>query len=139
MNKKIIQITFFSLAVIFLLLMVEMFVPGVGAKLFKFLGPVVLFAEWGLFALLGAILLFLTIKNKVKEPLRKFLLLTGVSAAGFVIFVLLHNLTSGLLSALFNKEIEEPVFFILATIVCPIGFLVGAIRSAIIFFKKDAK
>jgi hypothetical protein len=92
--------------------------------------PVVFLPAIVVFALLGAALLFLTVKTKVEGILKKFLLLTGASSVGLPVFVLLHNVVSGL----FN--IEEPVFFIIATIVCPIGFLVGAIGSIVLAIKN---
>jgi hypothetical protein len=61
--------------------------------------------------------------------LKKYLILAGASAAGFFIFVILHNLVSGLVG-------EEPVFFVLAVLVCPIGFVVGVVGSGIQLFRK---
>jgi hypothetical protein len=81
---------------------------------------------------LGVTLLVLTVKQKVPGLLKKFLLLMGSSAAGLTVFVILHNLISGL----FN--IEEAVFFILATIVCPIGFLVGAVGTIVLAAKNKS-
>ncbi len=133
---KLLKITFSLLVVVFVLIMVGMFIPGINTKLFRIVGPVIVFFEWGAFILLGTILIILTLKNKLVGSLKKFLLLTGISAVSFIIFVLLHNLTSGLLSVIFKKEIEEPVFFILAVIGCPIGFLIGAISSIVLFIKQ---
>ncbi len=81
------------------------------------------------FFLLGVTLIVLTVKTKVGGMLKKFLLLTGASAVGLLVFAILHNLVS----ALFN--IEEAVFFIIATIVCPIGFLVGVVGSIVLAAK----
>jgi hypothetical protein len=75
---------------------------------------------------LGVTLLVLTVKTKVARRLKKFLLLTEASFVGLPVFILLHNAVS----ALFNTE--EAVFFALATIVCPISFLVGAAGSIIL-------
>jgi len=85
-----------------------------------------------IFLILGVALLVLTIKKKVEGNLKKFLLLTGASAAGLPVFAVLHNVVSGL----FN--IEEPVFFILATMVCPISFLVGAIGTIVLTTKNKS-
>ena len=53
---------------------------------------------------------------------------------GLPISILLHNAVS----RLFN--IEEPVFFIMAIFVCPIGFLVGAVGTIVLAIKnKQAK
>ena len=124
-----IKITFSLMVLVFVLILTGMFIPGVNAKLFEMAGPVIVFSEWIVFLLLGAILIILTLKKKVEGPIKKFLMLTGISSVGFLVFVVLHNLVSGLLSMIFNSEIEEPVFFILAVIVCPLGFLIGAIGS----------
>jgi hypothetical protein len=49
---------------------------------------------------------------------------------GLPVFGILHNAVSGL----FN--IEEPVFFILAAIVCPLGLLVGAVGLIVLAIKN---
>jgi hypothetical protein len=66
----------------------------------------------------------------------KFLKLIIVSIIGFFLFAILHNLVSVVASRLFNKEIEEPLFFILATLVCPMGLIVGIIGTIIHLIKK---
>ncbi len=83
------------------------------------------FAAWAFFTGLGIVLIVLTMKQKVAGKLKVLLLLTGASATGFLVFVILHNLVSALLN------IEEPVFFILAVIMCPLGFLVGTVGTII--------
>jgi hypothetical protein len=99
-----------------------------------------------IFCTLAITLLVLTLK--LKEPLmqRIFFLLTGASAAAIPIFAILHNVIYGLLILLFGKEFwgkggDEPVFFILAVIVCPILFIVGMIGSIVLLisdrFRKN--
>ena len=127
MVKIPIKITFSLLVVVFILILIGMFVPVIEAKLFEITGPAIVFFEWATFLLLGAILIILTLKDKVGGFLKKFLLLTGISAVGFIVFILLHNLVSALLSTFLNKQIEEPICFILALFICPIGFLIGSI------------
>ena len=78
---------------------------------------------------LGVTLLVLTAKAKAERRLKKFLLSTGASAVGLPVFAVLHNLVS----ALFNTE--EAVLFTIATIICPIGFLVGAVGSIVLAIK----
>jgi len=92
-----------------------------------------------LLLLLAIVLIILIKKIKPQGMLKKFLILAGVSVAGFFISVLLHNLISGLLSQLLKKEIEEPVFFILATIICPLGLMAGVIGSIIQLIKERGK
>jgi hypothetical protein len=75
---------------------------------------------------LGVTLLVLTAKAKMRIGLKKFLLLTEASFVGFPVFVILHNAVSALLNT------EEAVFFTLATILCPLGFLVGAVGSIVL-------
>jgi hypothetical protein len=92
------------------------------------------------FFALAIALLVLTVK--LKEPLirRIFFLLTGASAVGIPIFVILHNLVYGLFFA--GKQGDEAVFFILAVIVCPALFVVGMLGSIVLGiygnFKKGA-
>jgi hypothetical protein len=92
---------------------------------------------------LGVTLLFLTVKTKVRGMLKKFFLLTGASAVGLPVFVLLHNAVYGLFIYFFGANFwnvtggDEPVFFILATMVCPIAFLVGAIGSIVLGVRKS--
>ncbi len=49
---------------------------------------------------------------------------------GLPVFVLLHNVISGL----FN--IDEPFFFLIALLLCPIGFLVGVVGSIVLAIKS---
>ena len=92
-----------------------------------------MFISWVSFFVLGLVLILLIVKKKaegLQGLLKKLLLLTGASAVGFLSFVLLHNVVSGLLG------IEEPFFFILAVFVSPLGFLVGAIGTIVLLIKQ---
>mgnify|MGYP001150591376 CR=1 FL=1 len=95
------------------------------------------------FFLLGGVLIFLTLKLKVKGTLKKFLILTGASSAGFLTSVILHNFIYGLFIYWFGADFwdkiglaDEPFFFILAIFVCPVVFLVGVVGSVVLFIKK---
>jgi len=92
------------------------------------------------FFLLGVALIVLTVKEKVGGTLKKFLLLTGASATGIFVFVLLHNAIYGLFILCFGADFwnggDEPFFFIMAIFVCPIGFLVGAVGSIVLRHKE---
>jgi len=92
---------------------------------------------------LGIILIFLTLKERTKGWSKRFLLLTGVSVIGMPISIILHNLIYGLFIYFFGQNfweriglLDEPVFFIIAIIVCPIAFLVGIIGSIALFIKE---
>ena len=93
---------------------------------------------------LGITLLVLTIKGKTKGISRKFQLLTGASAIGIPVSIFLHNAIYGLFIHFFGADFwdrivpggDEPFFFIMATLVCPLGFLVGAVGSIVFGVKK---
>jgi hypothetical protein len=136
---KIRNTIFWALVVIFAVL-----VAGV-AKKWMFWGyrmPLAVIAI--VFCTLAVALLVLTLKLK-EHGLRKwFFILTGASAVGIPIFAILHNVVYGLLILLFGKEFwgkggDEPVFFILAVIVCPILFAVGMLGSIVLFISARLK
>ncbi len=148
MNEKLpiwLKIVFYALIATFILSMIQMLQTGpvineMDSEIMANLRFALFIIPFILFFALGAILIFLTLKSKVKGMLRIFLLLTGGSAVGFLIFVLLHNFVYGLLIYLFGEGFwnggDEPVFFILATMVCPIVFLVGTTGSIVLLTKK---
>lgn len=87
----------------------------------------------------AAIIVFLILVIRKTKPTRlhrTFLILAGASLAGFFLFTILHNAVSALLSQYLNKEIEEPVFLILAGIACPLGMAVGVTGSIITLLKE---
>jgi len=131
MKGKLVWSIFWALVGVFVIVVSMIFIPPAMRLLmpFGFL-PAIFLPAIVVFILLGMALLFLTVKTKVGGILKKSLLLTGASAMGLPVFVLLHNVVSGL----FN--IEEPVFFIMAIFVCPIGFLVGAVGTIVLAIKS---
>ena len=140
MKKSPLSVIFYSLVGISILIISMFFVPAV-RELIK--GPVLFLFPLFLFSLLGGVLLFLAIKSKEKGKQKKLLILTGASAAGFFINILLHNFLYALaivfshiviLKYLF--EFLHATFFIVAVIICPLGFTIGAISTIAIFFKK---
>lgn len=97
-----------------------------------------------LFLIYGAVLIFFSIKFKVERKLKRYLILTGASAIGFPVFVILHNLfyALGVLAGniVVLKSIMEflhAAFFLIGLIGCPIGFLIGVIGSIVIFKKNN--
>jgi len=95
------------------------------------------------FLALGIALIVLTLREKVTGLTKKFLLLTGASATGIVVSVILHNVISGLFMHFFGGDFwertgvnDEPVFFIMAIIVCPLGFLVGMVGSMVLAIRN---
>ena len=134
---------FWTLVSLFVIMVIMI---GVGNKIELPRGVFVSFLFGGGTALLvlGITLIILTIKSGIGGKLKKFLILTGASVAGFFVSVVLHNFIYGLFIHFYGEDFwtrigtggDEPVFFILAIIVCPIGFLIGATGSTILFTKK---
>lgn len=73
--------------------------------------------------------------------LRRFLLVTGISLAAFIISVFLHNAIYGIFIHYFGEDFwsrtgleDEPVFFFIA-LLSVVSFAVGLIGSLVIFIK----
>ena len=138
--EKTIKLLFWALMGFFVLVMAVIFVPDNIGGLFK--GPLFLLPIF-IFSFLGALLRIMTLKEKGEPKLRKFLILTGASAAGFFICILLHNAFYAL-AVIFQhitiiKYLMEALhvfFFFLAIPICPLGFLIGIAGSIGGFFKK---
>jgi len=92
---------------------------------------------------LGIALILLTVKEKARGMLRKFLILTGASAVGIPLSIVLHNAVYGILIYWFGADFwdrtgagDEPFFFIMGIIICPLGFLVGAVGSIVLAIRQ---
>lgn len=86
-------------------------------------------------SLLGGTVLFLTLRQRVGGALKVFLILSGAAPAAMIVSVVLHNVVSGLLTALLNRNLEEPVFFLIAVFGCPAAFLVGVVGSVVMIVR----
>lgn len=93
-----------------------------------------------IFGLIGVAIVLLTLR--LKEPLlhRLFSLVTGISAAAIPISVILHNLVYALCIVFFGEGFwqggsDEPFFFILAIIVFPALFVIGAVGSTVLLIR----
>lgn len=119
------------------------FLPG-GERIVRtdaviFGGGIVLFV-------LGGMLVYSTMRQKTSGPLRILLILTGASAAGITVGALLHNLLYALGILMFGDGFwesiglpDEPVFFIIALVICPIAYLVGSIGSIIYILRRKRR
>ena len=95
------------------------------------------------FGVLGLVLVVFTARRRESRIQKIFFILVGASAAGIPIFVILHNLVYGLFIAWFGENFwerqgaggDEPVFFILALLVCPALFLIGTVGSIVLLIK----
>ena len=137
--KKSLILIFWLLIGVFIFVLLQFFVPTI-RNIFK--GPVLFLAPLIIFSFLG-LLLCLAVKEKDKGLLRNFLILTGISAGGFFVFVLLHNMFYALAiiveDIVLLKYLAEGLHiasFFIAIIACPLGFLIGAIGSIVLFIKK---
>ena len=138
MKGKLIWPIFWALVVVFVVVVSIMVlrVEGLLNIWFIAIGGAVFF-------LLGVALIVLTVKQKVAGIPKLFLLLTGASSAGIPVSVLLHNAVYGLFILWFGADFwdrtglgDEPVFFTLAIIICPLGFLVGTVGSIVLAIKN---
>ena len=136
MNGKLSWSIFWALTGVFVVIASVFSIPAFRGSIFFWF----LIISGAIFTLLGAALIFFTVKEKVGGILKKFLILTGASAAGFFVSILLHNAIYGLFIHFFGAEFwnggDEPVFFVIAIFVCPIGFLVGAVGSIVLAIKR---
>ena len=135
----ILTVVFYTLVGVFVLTTSTILIPafrGYVSGTFMIISGIILI-------LLGGYLIALTLKQKVEGKLKKFLILTGASAAGFFVFALLHNIfygleqvTSHITILSYLMKAFEVIFFLIAIFACPIGFLVGVIGTIIMFNKK---
>jgi hypothetical protein len=74
----------------------------------------------------------LKLTERSLKRLKAFLLVAGISCAGFIVGVILHNVIYGL------SEIEEPVFFSIALFSLGV-FYIANIGGLVIFLKGQRK
>ena len=140
MNGKLSWSIFWALVGIYVVIASVFAIPAAREL---FMGFLFLAISGAVFLLLGVALIVLTVRGKVAGTLKKFFLLTGASAAGVFVSVLLHGAVYALFIYFFGADFwdriglgDEPFFFIMAIFVCPIGFLVGAVGSVVLFIKR---
>ena len=134
------QVTFWALVAVFIVVISIFFIARellLGSP-FPFL-----IASGIALIVLGATLIYLTLKEKVRRPSKWFLLITGASATGIPISAVLHNVIYGLFIHFFGANFwdkvglsDEPMFFFLAIFICPLAFLVGAIGSIVLTIRR---
>ena len=149
MNKSILPV-FWALIgafVVFAIVMQVLMGPPVRQLINESLGvdfaPSLFFISGSLFFLLGLTLLILTARAKLDKIFKSFLLLTGSSAVGVFVSILLHGAIYGLFILLFGGDFwdrigiaDEPFFFIMAIFVCPLAYLVGTVGSIILIIRR---
>ncbi|PKL48665.1 MAG: hypothetical protein CVV39_04050 [Planctomycetes bacterium HGW-Planctomycetes-1] len=127
-SRKIRNVVFSSLVVIFVVLLGNV----IGLGRYFGLGRLPLAALGSMaavFFVLAVMQIILTAKIKESKLRKTFFMLTGISAAAIPICAILHNVVYGLFFQ--GKDGDEAVFFILALLVCPALFVLGALGSII--------
>ena len=140
MKGKLIWSIFWALVGIFVVIASVFAIPAVRELLMGFLFIIISGAA---FFLLGVALIFFTVKGEVGGMLKKFLILTGASSTGFFVSLLLHYAFYVLFVYFLGEGVwdrtgirDDPFFFIMAIVVCPLGFLIGAIGSIVLASKR---
>ena len=137
-NNKLIRLIFWAFVGVLVIAISMFLIPSVNRLLVGEENPTLMgyifFISVGVVLTgLGVTLIVLTVKTKVTGRLKRFLLLTEASFVGLPVFIILHNAVSALLNT------EEAVFFILATIVCPAGIIVGAVGTIVLAIRNKPK
>ena len=106
-------------------------------------GEMVLITLGGILVGLAVIGIFLILINwKIKTKLNKLQLLGVASGIGMIVFAILHNVVYALGIVWFGDGLwaggDEPVLFIIAIFVCPLG-LIGTAIGTIILRKRKQK
>ena len=133
-------VIFWIIFAFFILNVLSMYAMPLFGQFIQFIGiPLMV-----ILPILGITLVVLVSRVKFQKIAKAFFILTGSSAIGITVFGVLHNLLFALLIKILGEDFgsrmgDEPVFFILATMVCPIALLVGIIGSIVLIAKKKVK
>jgi uncharacterized membrane protein YozB (DUF420 family) len=138
-KENIITVIFYTLVGVFVLVVSIFLIPAFR----KHINTAFVIISGIILVILGSVLIGLALVQKLEGKLKKFLMLTGTSAAGFFIFALLHNVfyaleqvTSHINVLSYLMRSFEVIFFLIAIFACPIGFLIGVIGTIRMFNKK---
>ena len=148
-NKSVLPVfwALFGVFVAFVIVMQVLMGPPMRQLINESLGvnfaPSLFFILGSLFFLLGLALIILTARAKLDKLFKSFLLLTGSSAVGVFVSILLHGVIYGLFILLLGEGFwdrtgitDEPFFFIMAIFVCPLAYLVGTAGSIVLIIRR---
>ncbi len=140
MSQKLVWPVFWALLAVFIFIVCLFAIPAFSELL---AGSLLFLVPLTIFFLLGVALIVLAVKGRLSGGLKKFFILAGASAAGILVSILLHNLVYWLFDHFAGADFwnggDEFFFFTLATIVCPLGLLVGAVGAIVIGIKNRRK
>lgn len=136
MAKKLVLPVFWTLVGVFVVIVIVMQVL-MGLPVLNF------FVSAPLFFLLGLALIILAVRTETDRIFKRFLILTGSAAVGMSVSALLHNVVYGAFIQWFGADFwkrigvgDEPFFFIMAVVVCPVAYLVGVVGSIVLILRR---
>ena len=101
MKTQLTKLIFWLLIAVFILVIIGLMVPAVRNFL---AGSIVFFLLFFAFFILGIALILSVFKERTEGKLKKFLLLTGSSAVGILVSIILHNLAYALFIWMFGAD-----------------------------------
>ena len=136
-----IKVMFWVMIALFIAVIATIFGPVISDYISFGMG---FFVTGGIAVLLGIAIIVLAARSGYDRLSKSFLILSGSSLAGILVGALLHNLVYGLVMEFGggSRIIEsvggftEAAFFIIGTIVSPVGFIVGAIGTIVMIARK---
>ena len=135
------SIVFWSLVAAFVLLILTVLLPDALA----FFRPLFL-SLLALCFLLGLALLILSVRWQERGLLRTFWILAGASTAGAALGSVLHNAFYALATVTGDwpvlsgaMEVLEVAFFLIATVLCPVAFLVGTVGAIVLIVRRTGR
>ena len=140
MNGKLIKVVFWGLVAAFIVVISLFSIPAARKLL---MGGIFHVTSGAVLLSLGGALIYTALREQATGMFKKFLILTGASAVGIPLSAVLHNVVYGVFIYFFGAGFweriglsDEPFFFVLAIIVCPLGFLVGTVGSIVHFVRS---
>jgi hypothetical protein len=137
-SYRLLYVVFWALVAAFAALILTVLFPDV----LDFFRPVFL-SLVALCFLLGLALLILSLRLKQRALLRTFWILAGASTAGAALGSVLHNVFYALATVagdwpILNgaMEVLEVAFFVIATLLCPVAFLVGTVGAIVLIVRR---
>ncbi len=140
MQMKLSWALLWALVAVFVIIAIVVSIPPVRESIMSFHFLII---SGTIFSLLGGALIFWTAKERMDGLQGKFLILTGASAVGIFVSILLHNVIYGLFIYWFGAGFwdriglaDEPFFFFMAIIICPAAFLIGTVGTMVLAIKR---
>jgi hypothetical protein len=145
--KKILTILFWILISSFItvFIVIQIILSPLGPHAFQEFAGTIAFPFITIFITLTISIIFLifVVRENLEKIFKSYLVLTGISAAGFSLTILLHTLIYAVFKGSFwsnliaSHEIMLNIIFgILLSLIFPSGFIFGMIGSIVLFIKR---